>query len=660
MDCNLLLSFPIFSGFDSASLNAVLEDSEVAEFEEKREIVKQGENSGGFFIVLEGSADSYVHDPNSGLNYEFEHYGKGDFFGEASAFFSKPETATVENTSPLKALKIKGRGLGLLGGNNRIYRVLCGLLLNRIAHLNNLKEGKSVNVFRLRIDPQVFLSLPQQVISKNRVIPFLKTKSQIVVGMVEPWNAEAIEDIRKFVKGAAITALHIPLEDFERFFRWRILPFIQATGAEPQSKDQWFKKALMQPAQSELEYVDPLGEAPAERISKQIPGEQVVALVNQLIGEALRLDASDIHIEPTESELVVRYRVDGRLKKRPAALPLSVHSPLVSRFKVLARMDIAERRKPQDGHITTLYKRREIDYRLATIPSRFGEKLVLRILDPASILIQLNVLITSKPQYETVKSLFDAPSGMVIVSGPTGSGKTTTIYSALLRRREEEVNIITIEDPIEYTIDGITQVQHNPVIHMSFPEAIRNFLRQDPDIIVVGETRDPQTARAAFEAALTGHLVLTTLHANDSIQTVLRLREMGIEPFLIANSVQGVIAQRLVRKICRSCRIPAHYHEDIIVPLELDLKPEGKYYNLFRGKGCPDCNFQGFKGRVGVFEVLKITDEIRPVIAACSNMNEIRDEAVRRDLYYSLRNYCSYLLSKGLTTPEEVMRILFA
>jgi general secretion pathway protein E len=358
--------------------------------------------------------------------------------------------------------------------------------------------------------------------------------------------------------------------------------------------------------------------------------------------------------------MVVRYRVDGRLKRRPEPLDMRFHPPLVSRLKALGRMDIAEKRRAQDGRLSVEHGRRQIDFRLSTVPTRFGEKLVLRILDPQTVLIDLERLILHDPTYRAMRWMIEQPQGLVIIAGPTGSGKTTTIYSAMLRLREDEINIVTIEDPIEYTIEGITQVQVNDAAGVSFANSVRHFLRQDPDVIVVGETRDPQTAATTVEAALTGHLVFTSLHANDALGSVVRMREMGVESFLLAHTLVGVVSQRLLRRVCPHCRQPTTYHPDLIMPLGLFGKDEGAGgFSFMKGSGCLNCNYQGFRGRVGVFEVLRVDDRLRPLIAAGESMPVIEKMAMETGLFQPLREHCRHLLVNGITTPEEIARVLF-
>jgi type IV pilus assembly protein PilB len=316
----------------------------------------------------------------------------------------------------------------------------------------------------------------------------------------------------------------------------------------------------------------------------------------------------------------------------------------------MSKLDITEKRLPQDGRVTMRLAEKSIDFRISTVPAKYGEKVVARILDKSSTMLGLDNLITHRETLEIVRDMIKRPYGIVYVTGPTGSGKTTTLYSALSELNRPEVNISTVEDPIEYDLPGINQVQVNPDIGLDFARVLRSFLRQDPDIILVGETRDQETAKIAVEAALTGHLVFTTLHANDAPSTFTRLYEMGIEPFLVSTSVIGVIAQRLVRRICPRCKEP--YVPDEFIVKYLGLK-DGR--ELFRGKGCDFCNMTGYKGRVGLYEVLRVTESVRRLVAEGADVQAIREEAIRSGMR-TLKDYALILLEEGLTTVDEVLR----
>jgi type IV pilus assembly protein PilB len=386
-------------------------------------------------------------------------------------------------------------------------------------------------------------------------------------------------------------------------------------------------------------------------LESEAQGAPIVRLTNSIIGMALKKGASDIHIEPMEKGCRVRYRIDGILKEE-MTLPRKVILPLISRIKIISKLDITERRMPQDGRISMKVGSKSIDFRVSSLPTKFGEKICARILDKSNTMLGLDKLISHKPTLDLVREMIAEPYGIIYVTGPTGSGKSTTLYSALAEKNDIDVNISTVEDPIEYDLAGINQVQVNSDIGLDFARVLRAFLRQDPNIILVGETRDKETAKIAVEAALTGHLVFTTLHANDAPSTFMRLNEMGIESFLISTSIIGIVAQRLVRRICSNCK--EKYKPDGVAIKYLGL-PEN--IELYKGKGCDVCSMTGYKGRVGVYEVLKVTEGVRRCIGEGAGSEIIRQEAIKGGMR-TLKDYCGILLEDGLTTVDEVLRVV--
>ncbi len=623
------------------------------------EAAVQGEKAEELRLLLFGELLIVERHAEYGLEYEGPRLTEGDTLGLAAVVAGETHRATAQALTPVRMGAIgREKLLSLCDEHPALARRVMALL----AAESYVRRGASpvVDLSRVRVDESTWSSYPRHLILKHRALPLVQHGGVLVVGFVDPGDLQALDDIRRALAGVRVRAVPVDALGFDHFYRNRVAPVLDRWKPGEGGDERWF--ASLKSKDYDIEILDGMGETvPHEERARQIPGDEVIALCNRLVAEALDLAASDIHLEPGERELSVRYRVDGRLKRRPEALDMAYHSPVVSRFKVLARMDIAERRRAQDGRLAIAYGSREIDFRLSTIPTRFGEKIVLRILDPQSILIDMERLISHQPSLKAVRWMVDQPQGMIIVAGPTGSGKTTTVYSAMLHRRQDEVNIVSIEDPVEYTIRGVSQVQVNESAGVTFAGAVRQFLRQDPDVILVGETRDPQTAKTSVEAALTGHLLLTTLHANDAVGAVFRLREMGVEPFLIANTVTGVISQRLVRKVCAHCAEPARYHRNLIAPLGLfgaDESPE--FFQFTRGRGCVRCNFQGFKGRTGVFETLRVDGELRPYLAASAAVGELRRIATAGGQLLPMKLYCRHLLTSGITTPEEVSRVLFA
>lgn len=381
----------------------------------------------------------------------------------------------------------------------------------------------------------------------------------------------------------------------------------------------------------------------------------IIRLVDTILREAIRNEATDIHIEPLQNGVRIRYRIDGILHEA-LRLPKWLSAPLIARIKILGDMDVAEKRVPQDGRMRIEMQKKRFDVRISTIPTVNGEKAVLRLLDQTSPLMGLEKLGLWEDDLAKVEYLISQPYGMILSTGPTGSGKTTTQYSILHRLNTNEVNILTIEEPVEYEVQGINQVHVNRKAGVTFATALRSFLRQDPDIILVGEIRDLETADVAFQAALTGHLVLSTLHTNDAPTAATRLIEMGVEPFLISAAVIGVIAQRLARRICSNCKEPFEYPEELLMRFGTDLSElNGK--ELHRGRGCETCRYTGYKGRIGIFEVFVMNTEIADLILRRAPISEIRDAAVASGMTTLLNDGWRKVLA-GITTPQEVLRVV--
>ena len=389
----------------------------------------------------------------------------------------------------------------------------------------------------------------------------------------------------------------------------------------------------------------------------------VVALVDRILLQAMSVGASDIHVEPQQKGLRLRYRQDGVLQQYVEPLPSRLIPAVTSRFKILADLDIAERRQAQDGRIRRRYRERVVDFRVNTLPSRFGEKVCLRLLDSSATQLGLDKLISNPTTLELVRDLGAKPFGMILVTGPTGSGKSTTLYSLLAERNDPGINISTVEDPIEYTLPGITQCQVNREKGFDFATALRAFMRQDPDVLLVGETRDLETAKTAIEAALTGHLVLSTLHANDAPGTIARLDEMGVEPFMVSAALIGIVSQRLMRRVCTACRVPYHPDEQELGRFGLMASGEAKvtFYKAHHHAGnetvCPRCQGSGYKGRVGVYEVLRIQDDMATAISRGASTDVIRQLALESGMV-TLLGYSLELVRKGETTLEEVGRMV--
>ncbi|MFP3936891.1 MAG: GspE/PulE family protein [Phycisphaerae bacterium] len=490
------------------------------------------------------------------------------------------------------------------------------------------------------VDDDVAGLLPTDYIKEKHVVPIRQTDEGFVVGITDPADIFLIDDIKRRLR-SKVQLVVIPPAD--------ILKVMEETASSPSQK---VEEIIQDINEDDVEVVDDEEEdvTDLEKIAGESP---VIRYVNYLIASAVKEDASDIHIEPTEKRLRVRLRIDGVLFEQNAP-PLKMHAAIISRLKIMANLDIAERRLPQDGRIRATVHGRTVDLRLSTLPVVHGEKCVIRILDDRSILVGLENLGMGTDHLENFRKAILQPHGIVLVTGPTGSGKSTTLYSALQVMDSDHLNISTVEDPVEYELASINQVHVHESIGMSFAAALRSLLRQDPDVVMVGEIRDEQTARIAIQASLTGHLVLSTLHTNDAPSSITRLINIGIEPYLISASVNAVLAQRLVRRICQNCKTRVtEVKESVAAYLD---KYGASSEELYYGTGCDKCRQTGFKGRVGIYELLLIDDEMRDIITANPALGELRRFA-REHGMIGLRDDGLRKIEAGLTTAEEVMRV---
>lgn len=493
------------------------------------------------------------------------------------------------------------------------------------------------------ISPELTGFMTIEQMTKLQLVPVAKIDNTIKVGMINPNNLFALDEIRFKAKGMSIQPVVITEDDFYRFIT-------EATKKNDMAKESDLSETLgeldMELAEEEL---DTSTIAEATKSSEDAP---VVKLANQMLTTAVIRGVSDIHIQPGEKDVLLRYRQDGTLKTEQR-LPNKIKLGLISRFKIMANLDISEKRLPQDGRIRIRVKGKgDIDFRVSTLPSKFGEKVVMRILDKSNTSLGLDRLFPFKDTLELVRDLIDQPYGIVYVTGPTGSGKTTTLYSSLTELNKPEWNIVTAEDPIEYDLEGLTQVQIDHKIGKDFATVLRSFLRQDPDIMLVGETRDKETALIGIEAALTGHMVFTSLHTNDAPGAITRLMQMGIDSFLIGSATLGVFAQRLVKRVCQDCKYEYRPEQTIIDYFGLEDKP-GRPLKFYKGKGCDKCNKTGYKGRIGVYEIMKINDELRDLISKGATTAMLK-HAAKKGGMVPLKDYALRLVQEGHTTIDEV------
>jgi type IV pilus assembly protein PilB len=517
-----------------------------------------------------------------------------------------------------------------------------------------------VDLTTQRIDPSAVNIVPAHVVRRHKVMPVMKNGNRLVVAMSDTQNLVALDDLRSVTKGLQITpALAMPdaiAESIERNYKGgdesTNLPAPGGTGEPLGSGLAGVKDAIESYKSRELsDDEDP--EAIAQ-VAEQAP---IIRVANTIIQQAIRVESSDIHVEPDRRQVRIRYRVDGVLHEE-MTVPKYIQAPLISRFKIMAEMNIAERRIPQDGRIPVRLDNKDYDLRVSCLPTIYGEKIVCRILDKSNVLLGLTKLGFLPDTLARLEELIVQPNGMVLSTGPTGHGKTTTQYSVLHKINSVEKNIITIEDPVEYQLSGISQVQVHARAGLSFATALRSFLRQDPDIIMVGEMRDLETAEIAVEAALTGHLVLSTLHTNNAPSAVIRMVDMGVEPYLISATVIGVLAQRLARTICKNCKEEYQVRGSELRVLGYQTQDRDAMVTLSRGRGCESCRHTGYRGRTGIYEMMVTNDEIAELIVRRAPLADIR-EAAKANGMKELREDGLEKVLMGITTPDEVRRCVF-
>ncbi len=508
----------------------------------------------------------------------------------------------------------------------------------------------SINLKYYEIDPNVIKLIPQDTALRYQVIPLSRVGSVLTIAMTDPTNVFAMDDI-KFMTGfnvePVVASESAIAESITRFY---------GGGASSHEELSNLMKDLVDEEQ-ELELAADEQEMDASALEKAAEEAPIIKLVNLILTDSVKRGASDIHVEPYENEMRVRFRVDGVLQTVMNP-PLKLRDAMTSRIKIMAKLDIAEKRLPQDGRIMIKYKadgkKKELDFRVSSVPTLYGEKIVMRLLDKENLRLDMTKLGFESESLKKFERNILRPYGMVLVTGPTGSGKTNTLYSSVARLNQVDTNIMTAEDPVEFQLAGINQVQMKEQIGLNFAAALRAFLRQDPNIILVGEIRDFETAEIAVKAALTGHLVLSTLHTNDAPSTISRLMNMGIEPFLVATSVNLICAQRLVRRICVNCKEELEVPEQALI--DAGYTPEEvKTTKIYHGKGCSTCNKGGYKGRTGLYEVMEINDELRELILVGASALELKKKAVEQGMI-TLRRSGLIKAALGQTTMEEVLR----
>jgi type IV pilus assembly protein PilB len=669
-DASFLSRLPLFADVSPETLERLEHRMRRREFAPRAVIVREGSSDGSAFLILSGRVAVHRKDPESGVDFMLAELGEGEMVGEMTLLTRKPRTATVTAVDATTCGIIEQSDFDqLLADHPAAARVMMAALAARLEAANRHAGVDFVNLSRVKVDPRVIRLLPQAIVNEHKILPLSFANNRLTLGMTNPSNVVAFDDVRRVIKGVLIEPAIVAEDDFKRFMSATYPQLAAQEDGAPQRQPPARGSAAAAPPKPaagasvdllesdlirELQLAADTEEQTSETKQDLMSASEdapIIKLANSILGLAIKQGASDIHIEPMEGDVTVRFRIDGVLQV-VQKLPKRVQLGLISRFKILSRLDIAEKRLPQDGRISVSMDAKPIDFRVSTVPGKWGEKVCMRILDRSNTTLGLDKLIDHAGVLKLVREMIEQPYGIIYVTGPTGSGKTTTLYSALAEINDPGMNISTAEDPIEYDLPGVTQIQANAAIGLTFASVLRAFLRQDPDVLLVGETRDRETAKTAVEAALTGHLVFTTLHTNSAAVAFTRLHEMDVEPFLVSSSTIGVIAQRLARRLCRQCKEPVV--ADAVVARFWDI-PEGT--TIFRARGCPECGGKGVRGRVGVYEVMKVTPRLRTLIGSAARSEDIHAAAVE-DGMIDLKRYSAWLLTQGLTSVEEVTSVV--
>jgi type IV pilus assembly protein PilB len=651
----LLAQNALFSSLDRSHVAQLAPHFTRHEIPAQTEIVRQGAPGDSLFLIESGVVGVYHRDAKLGIVQLVAQLEAPESFGEMALVTGEARTATCVALENVVAYRLASELFqAVVQQAPGVALSVARVLSDRLAKMTAENDIPWSSLASRALDARLWGLAPEATWTRARAVPIALTGRTLTVGLVDPADAQAAHEIRAALPAFRVKIHAVSAAEVERV----VAPLRAARAAAPAPVE-----AVVPPAaRPQLSFFDEdEGRTSRPSLAQQPSGQQVLALVDEIVGTGLALGASDIHIETDRRGVAVRYRIEGDLRPRPQAIASELAKPLTSRFKLLAKLDITETRRPQDGRISLQAGKRNVDLRISTMPTKFGEKIVLRILDSEGGILNLKELILQDKVRQQFSEMVFRPNGLVLVTGPTGSGKTTTLYAALAARVRPEINVVSVEDPIEYHLDGVTQVQVNAEIGTTFGAVLGALLRQDPDVILVGETRNAETASMALEAAMTGHLVLTSLHTNGAVESVLRLTELGAERYEVSNALLGVLHQRLVRRCCPSCTEAFEYPAPIVERLyKVGAFLPHERPTLARGRGCARCNNSGFKGRVALIEILVVNDAVRVAISAGSDMKTLRDTARASGATVELARYAGILLASGATVPGEVLHLLQA
>jgi type IV pilus assembly protein PilB len=639
----VLSNVDIFANLETQDLAALADIAKVSKEKAGRIIFRQGDPSDDFRVAVSGVFDCYLWDDLFKIERPVTTFHPGEIFGEMGLLTDEPRSAFVRAQTDVEMLCFDNAAvIALLDQHPKVAFNLARVLAHRLATNNKARDIKLDSLCAFEIKKEVVELLPLQVILRHKVLPVARRENTVTVAMVDPTDQVARNTVSEFLAKLHVLWICISQPDFEAFRDKKLFDLINTNAAADQT------------APPELIYLISSSTPAAETNSAS------AQLLDDIITGSIDAAASDLHFEPGPGGVAVRARIDGRLLELVPPLTYAAYKPIMSRIKVLSEMDITESRLPQDGVMRVRYGSRNVDFRVSTVPSPHAESIACRLFDPQQRKLDLNNLIVSEAVATLVLKLFDLPTGLVLVTGPTGSGKTTTLYAGIQARQEHNPTnkLVSAEDPIEYELNGATQIQVNPQIGLTFERILRSALRQDPDIILIGEIRDRSSMEIAIEASLTGHLVLSSLHTNDVFETVIRIRQRGIEPYAIASSVRGVVSQRLVPRLCGACAEAFTPDASLLSQLRASgIIEEGEPCKTWQARGCTHCRMTGVKGRLGLYEVLVMTPELREAIEKGATVAELQ-RAAPAGSFISMRRYARFVMDKGLVNPNDVLEIL--
>lgn len=639
---DLLKKVEVFSALDQHHLVALAEIAHSRFHRAGQVVFRQGDPSDTFQVVSSGVFDCYLWDDMLKTERPITLFKPGDIFGEMGLLTDEPRSAFVRAQHDGETFSFdKKPFLRLLENQPKVLLHICRVLAQRLAAANKAHGIKFEQLSSFKITRDLVQLLPLQVILRNRVLPVARKDAQVSIAIVDPTDQVARNTVIQFLNKQAVTWVCVAQADFDLFRDKQLFDLISETVLTVEENDS-------------LTY---LTTKTGMQLDAASPAAQKL---DEIVLAAISSGASDLHFEPGPQQVNVRGRVDGRLIDLVPAMAFDEYKPIVSRIKVLSDLDITETRLPQDSVLRVRCGQRNVDLRISTVPAPHAEAVACRLFDPLQRKLDFHNLIVAEGVAETIKKQFFLPSGLLLVTGPTGSGKTTTLYAGLqLRQSDCPTNkFVTAEDPIEYELNGMTQVQVNTTIGLTYERILRSLLRQDPDVILVGEIRDKTSMEIAFEAALTGHFVLSSLHTNNVFETVMRIRQRGVEPYIIASALRAVISQRLLPRICSACAQEISPDEKTIAALRhCGILEDGETTRLWAARGCAHCRMSGYKGRMGLYELLLMTPGLRDAVESEASLSELQ-EAAPAGSYVPMRRYARLLVDNGLVKAHDVLDLL--